>query len=138
VDYLVVPFDTGDEFATKSKVQVKGTIDGQPYRSTLLPTGDGKHFLVVKSDIRKAIGKQAGQRVAVTLERDEAGRSVLVPRDLSKALNGDAKAKGSFEKMANSHRKAYVEWIAQAKKEETRDGRIKKAIGMIKKGSSAR
>lgn len=68
--YLVIPFDTTKEFGTKSQVRVKGTVDGHPYRSTLLPTGDGGHFLVVKSEIRKAIVKEAGETVNVTIEPD--------------------------------------------------------------------
>ena len=93
---------------------------------------------MVKGDIRKATGKQAGQRVAVVLEKDSSERSVSVPRNLSKALDGDAKAKASFDRMGYTHRKAYVEWIEEAKKKETRDGRIKKALEMIAKGPRMR
>jgi hypothetical protein len=77
--YLVVPFDTSKEFGTTSQVRVKGTVDGHPYRSTLLPTGDGGHFLVVKSDIRRAIAKEAGERVEVAMEKDSEPRSVSTP-----------------------------------------------------------
>jgi uncharacterized protein YdeI (YjbR/CyaY-like superfamily) len=39
--------------------------------------------------------------------------------------------------MAYGHRKAYVDWVEQAKKQETRDNRIRKAVDMIAKGSRA-
>jgi hypothetical protein len=132
--YLVVPFDTGKEFGTKSQVRVKGTVDGQPYRSTLLPTGDGGHFLVVKNEIRKAIVKEAGETVNVTIEPDAEPRSVSTPKDLLMALEGDATAWSAFQKMAYSHQRAYVDWIEQAKRQETREDRIRKALVMISRG----
>jgi hypothetical protein len=136
--YLVVPFDSGKEFGTKSQVRVKGTVDGHPYRSTLLPTGSGGHFLVVKSDIRKAIVKEAGETVNVTIEADSEPRSVNAPIDLLRALEEDAAARSAFQKMAYSHQRAYVDWIEQAKRQETRDDRIKKALLMISKGARVR
>jgi hypothetical protein len=136
--YLVLPFDTGKEFGTRSQVRVKGTVDGQPYRSTLLPTGEGGHFLVVKKDIRNAICKEAGEAVEVTMEPDSEPRSVSVPKDLLMAIEGDARAKEAFQKMAHSHQKAYIDWIENAKRKETRDNRIRKAVAMIPKGSRVR
>jgi Domain of unknown function (DUF1905)/Bacteriocin-protection, YdeI or OmpD-Associated len=135
--FLVVPLETSEEFGTKSQVRVKGTVDGHPFRSTLLPTGDGGHFLVVKSDIRRAIAKEAGEKVQVAMERDSEPRSVSAPSDLLRAIGADAKAKAAFKRMAYSHRKAYVDWIEQAKRPETRESRIRKAVGMIAKGSRA-
>jgi len=136
--YLVVPFDTNKEFGTRSQVRVKGTVDGHPFQSTLLPTGGGGHFLVVKSDVRKAIVKEAGETVKVTIEPDSGPRSVQVPRDLLRAIEGDTRASAAFEKMAYSHKKAYVDWVEQAKRRETRDDRIKKALVMISKGARAK
>ncbi len=134
--YLIIPFDTSREFGAKSQVRVKGTVDGHPYRSTLLPTGDSGHFLVVKSEIRRAIVKEAGETVRVTIEPDSEPRSVSTPKDLLMALEGDARARSAFQKMAYSHQRAYVDWIEHAKKQETRDDRIRKALVMIAKGSS--
>lgn len=135
--YLVVPFDTGEEFGTKSQVRVKGTIDGQSFRSTLLPTGEGGHLLVVKSEIRRAIVKEAGETVSVTMERDLKPRSVKLPQELVVALDRNSKAHEVFAEMSYSHQKAYVEWIEQAKRSETRDDRAKRAIGMILRGIQA-
>lgn len=69
---------------------------------------------------------------------DSEPRSVIVPDDLLKAIEENARARAAFKKMAYSHQKAYVDWIEQAKGKETREARITKSIRMIVKRSKVR
>jgi uncharacterized protein YdeI (YjbR/CyaY-like superfamily) len=39
-----------------------------------------------------------------------------------------------FEKLSYTHRKEYCRWLTEAKKEETRQARLVKAIEMLRKG----
>jgi len=130
----LVPPSVAKDTGIKARLRVKGTIDGVPFSCSLLPQGGGRHFVVVNKEIRDRIGKSAGASVTVTMDIDATPAVVSVPADLAGALRRNRKARAAFEGIAPSHRKAYAQWIEEAKKPETRSRRLAKALEMLEKG----
>ncbi|MGB3802127.1 MAG: DUF1905 domain-containing protein [Lewinella sp.] len=64
--YVIWP-ESASFFGTRGRVKVKGTMDEQPFETAFLALGDGNHKLPVKAEIRKAIGKEAGDGITVRL-----------------------------------------------------------------------
>jgi uncharacterized protein YdeI (YjbR/CyaY-like superfamily) len=59
---------------------------------------------------------------------------IAVPDYFQAVLDKNAKAKKAFEGFSPSHRREYLEWITEAKREETRQQRIKTALQWLAEG----
>ncbi|MGA2571460.1 MAG: YdeI/OmpD-associated family protein [Terracidiphilus sp.] len=131
--FVLFPYDVEKEFGTKGKVGVKSTVAGIPYTGSLIKYGMPQHMLCVLKSIRDQTGKGPGDTIDVVVWKDEEVRTVEIP-DAFRALLKKEDLLVGFEKLSYTHRKEYCRWIAEAKKEETRQNRIVKAIAMLKKG----
>lgn len=130
--FVEVPFDVEKEFGSK-RPRVKAMIEGIPYRGTLTRMSTECHILGIRKEIREQIGKTFGDAIKVTVEPDTEERVVEVPVELKKLFRAEREAKAVFEKLSYTHKREYVMWINEAKKEETRQNRIVKTIEMLKK-----
>jgi len=66
----------------------------------------------------------------------KAREPLVVPAELKAALAKNRKAKATFDAFTYSRQKEYVDWIAEAKREETRVARLKQAVDWMAEGKS--
>lgn len=125
-----LPFDTREVWG-KARVPVKVTIKGYTWRSTVANMG-GCQFIVVNAEARKAAGVRAGDTVSVILEPDTEKRDIEIPEELRSALGPKLTIK--LEALAFTHKKEFVQWYSEAKKEDTRARRVEKMKEMLASG----
>ncbi len=131
--FVIVPFDVEKTFGQK-RVKIKATIGGEPYRGTLVRMGTPHHVLIVLKEIREKLGKSIGDEVTIEIEEDLELRQVKVPAELHDALAAEPAAQDFFNKLSFTHQKEYVQWIEEAKRQETRQARIQRTVEMLLKG----
>ena len=136
--FLTVPFNAKEVFGRKAQVPVAGTINGHEFRNSLMPEGDGTHSMMVSKALQAGAKAAAGDVVLIVMELDQGERLVVLPQELQDALATSVQASDSFKVLSYSHRKEFADWIASAKKAETRSDRATRAIELIKAGKRMR
>src|SRR5262250_2230775 len=127
---FTLPFDTRDIWG-KAKVPVKVTINGYTWRSTVGNRG-GIQYIVVNAEARRSARVIAGDLVTITLEPDAEKREIEIPLALQKALG--TKLTQRLNALSFTHKKEFIVWYSEAKKEETRVRRLEKIKQMLSAG----
>jgi hypothetical protein len=135
--FLHVPPELVEALGPKTRVPVRVTINGYTYRSTIAPMG-GEFLLPLNRSNRAGAAVAAGDVVDVALERDDDERAVAVPGELAAALADDPGAAEAFGRLSYSHQREYAEWIAGAKRADTKARRVAQATERLRQGRAAR
>jgi hypothetical protein len=116
-------------------VPVTIKVSGPVFRATALPDGKGGHVVIWKKELQKATGLKGGDALDGVIAIDRVSRDLPAPDDLKLALLATPAALAAFEAMPPSHRRAYIESLAEVKSSAARDRRIAKTIAsMVKWG----
>lgn len=130
---VVVPFDVQEVLGSK-RPPVRVTVNGYVFRTTIAPMG-GRSLLGLNREVRDAAGVAIGETVSVELERDDEPRVVEEPADFAALLADAPAARAAFDALSYTHRKEYVRWITEAKRDETRQRRLHRAIELLQAGT---
>ena len=114
---------------------VVATVNGYMWRTSVARMG-GEFLVGLSTDVRTGAGVAAGDTVTLELKLDTEPRTVEVPPPLAHALAADPEAKATYDGLAFTHRREYARWIAEAKREETRERRVAKALEMLHAGDT--
>ncbi len=131
---ITPPVDVVEWFGTRARVPIRGTINGFPFRSSLMPMG-GCHMMPVNKTLCQGAGVRPGDTVDVVMERDTEERTVEAPPELKKELAKSKKAQERWEKLAFTHKKEMANCIRDAKQEETKRRRLAKVMEVLKTGA---
>ena len=107
------------------------TVNGHSWKSRVAILR-GRHLLGLSNANRQAAGVEIGEEVEVELELDTEPRVIVEPADFAQALDGDPVARAAYDNLAYSHKREHVHAIESAKKPETRQRRIEKAIATLR------
>ncbi|MEH0153838.1 YdeI/OmpD-associated family protein [Limibacter armeniacum] len=115
-------------------VKVKGKIDDYELNHyKLMPMGNKKLFLPVKAEIRKKIKKKEGDIVHIILYSDET--PLGIPAEIMECFKNESKeAWENFQAFSDSEQKAYLDWIYNAKTDETKAKRIIQMMDKVQQG----
>ena len=123
---ITPPVDVIEWFGTRARVPIRGTINGFPFRSSLMPMG-GCHMMPVNKTLCQGAGVKPGDVVDVVMERDVVVRTVEAPPELKKELAKSKAARERWDGLAFTHKKemgVFDFWSEAGRDEEaaTREG----------------
>ena len=114
-------------------VKVRGFIDDFELKQyKLMPMGNRQLLLPVRAEIRKKIGKQVGDYVHVCLYPDE--NQLQIPEEIIECFRYEPKESWeTFRSFTEGGQKAYLDWIYNAKTEETKAKRIVQMLDRLER-----
>ncbi len=94
--FIEFPFDCFAEFGTRKAVRVKVSIEGKIYDRSLMPRGNGSHWIQLRKDFCLDIGKWEGDTVSVSVEKNDSPRTIVIPDYLQWLLDDEPEMKMVF------------------------------------------
>ena len=120
-----VPFDAAQVWGLRGQIKVKGEINGFAFRTSLFPTREGRHILLVNKRMQKGARAAEGSVAGFQIELDREERTVEIPdelkRILSQGLPSEARSlRRWYDKLNHSTRNDIAKWITEPKSGEAR------------------
>ncbi len=115
-----IPFDAAKLWGLRGQIKVKGEINGFPFRTSLFPTREGWHFLLVNKRMQKGARAFEGSTAHLQMELDTEERIVTVPEELKRFLNQDRSLRRWYDELNYSTRNDIAKWVTEPKSAEAR------------------
>ena len=133
--YVMIDGIPPDKKSKFGSVRVKGTIDNYEISQyNLMPAGNGRLFLPIKTEIRKKIRKEAGHTIHIILYSDAT--PVELTEELKDCFEFYPEAYETYKQLTDSEKKQYLDWVYEAKQDETKVRRIAKMMDRLSEGKA--
>src|SRR5437899_9402133 len=118
-----VPFDAAKIWGKRGQLKVQGEINGFLFRTSLFPSSQGGHILLVNKKMQAGGHVRQGMKAKFRLEPDTASREIEPPVELLAVLPQSKQLKKYYESLNHSTRREIAKWVAEGKQSETRKRR---------------
>lgn len=133
--YVEVPIDVEQEFGTRGRVRVLGTVNGHPVDRALMPQKSGMHVIILGGDIRRAAGiKREGEIVEVEFWKHPDPDKLQLPEELAETLDFLPEMKDAWDKLNPGMRRGMCYWVGSAKTTATRAKRVAELLRRFEAG----
>jgi len=119
-----IPVNVSKTWGTRTRLKVKGDINGFAFRTSLFPTRTGRHLMIVNKRMQAGAGVAPGSSARFRIEPDLAERTIDPPKELARLLAEDKTFRRWFDKLNYSTRKYIADWITDVK---SPDARVRRA-----------
>ena len=122
LNWIVIhlPFDAAQVWGLRGQIKVKGEINGFAFRTSLFPTREGWHFLLINKRMQKGARAIEGSLARFQMELDREERTVTVPDELKRILSEDRSLRRWYEGLNHSTRSDVAKWVTEPKSGEAR------------------
>lgn len=131
-----IPKKISTSFNKKGYIPVTAKINNKKFKATLIPVG-GKHRLYLNMYMRKAIRKDTGDIIHISLQKDIQSRIIKTPLKLMESLR-ENHLLDIYKKLAPSKRKEVLKYFNSLKSPEAKERFIKRIILLIRKPSKSK
>ena len=115
-----VPFDAAKVWGLRGQIKVKGEINGFAFRTSLFPTREGRHFLLVNKRMQNEARAVEGSVARFQMELDSEERTVTIPDEVKRILSEDRWLRRWYDELNHSTRNDIAKWITEPKSVEAR------------------
>ncbi len=115
-----MPFDAATLYGMRGQIKVKVEINGFSFRTSLFPTAEGVHILLVNKRMQRAACVRPGDTARFQIERDVEERVVTVPDPLKPILAEDRSFRCWYDRLNHSTRNDIAKWVSEPKSAEAR------------------
>jgi hypothetical protein len=106
-----------------------------PWRTNLIPSGDGSFRLYLHGAMRKTANVGVGDEVRIRLRVDDAYHSNpahSMPKWFQEALDSDSAIKENWMRLPPSQRKEVVRYLGALKSQDARERNLQRALGVLR------
>jgi len=114
--YILLPKSVAEWFLNQNIKRVVCTLNGtHSWQAAIMSMGEGRHFIMVNSQLCKQLKLQLNKTIKVVLEADTNTYGVPMPKEMEELLHQNAEAAQLFDKLTAAKQRTLLQIIGKPK-----------------------